>query len=396
MKRIFSVFAAFLIIMPFCCSFKAKAVNFPLKASLASESAILLNLDSDTVIHKKNPDTKHMPGPLVNIMTAVICLENWSNISQEITIDESVYEHLYNIEYPDDLRTAGIKDGDVLTISDLLYAMMLTSSVEAAETIAYKVGEGDTSKFVQMMNDKAAELGLSNTHFTNATGMYDEDQYTTANDIAKLTKYALDVPLFETISTTFSYKPSVPNPQNHENLDQWVWNHSNVMMDPNGDYSYNGVKGIKTGNLERAGRNLVAMASKDGNKYLAILMKSPLNAANGEVAFYHITDAKALFDWAFSHFSYQTILASTAEVGELRVELAEGNDYVLAKPKEEFTLLWYDEIDVSTISRDKIVWYKNSLQAPVAKGEPLGQVTLEYSGEELGTVEIVAVSDVKR
>ena len=396
MKRILSALAAFFMVFPFCCSLNTKAVNFPLKSTLTSESAILLNLDSNTVIHKKNSDTKQMPGPLVNIMTAVICLENWSNLSQEITMDESVYESLYNIEYPDDLRRADILNGDVLTMSDLLYAMMLTSSIEAAETIAYKVGEGDTSKFVQMMNDKAAEIGLENTHFTNATGMYDEDQYTTADDVAKLTVYALGVPLFENIATTFSYKPSVPNPQNHENLDQWVWNHSNVMMDPDGDYSYNGVKGIKTGNLEMAGRNLVAMASKDGNKYLAVLMKSPLNAANGETAFYHITDAKALFDWAFSHFSYQTILADTAEVGELRVELAEGNDYVLAKPKEEFTLLWYDEIDVSTISRDKIVWYKNSLQAPVAKGEPLGLVTLEYSGEELGKVEIVAVSDVKR
>jgi D-alanyl-D-alanine carboxypeptidase (penicillin-binding protein 5/6) len=104
----------------------------------------------------------------------------------------------------------------------------------------------------------------------------------------------------------------------------------------------------------------------------------------------------ALFDWAFSHFSYQVILADTAEVGELPVKLAEGNDYVLAIPKEEFTLLWYDEVDISTISRDKIVWYKNTLQAPVAKGEPLGKVTLEYSGEELGTVEIVAVSNVER
>ena len=138
------------------------------------------------------------------------------------------------------------------------------------------------------------------------------------------------------------------------------------------------------------------MASRDGNKYLVVLMKSPLNNADGDNTFYHLTDAIAMFNWAFDNFSYQVILADTAEVGELPVELAEGNDYVLAVPKDEFTLLWYDEVDISTISRDKVVWYKNTLQAPVAKGEPLGKVTLEYSGEELGTVELVAVSNVER
>ena len=396
MKRLLSLLASLVLVLPYTLTLNAEAVSFPLPSPIMSESAVLINLDCNTVIHQKNADAKQMPGPLVNIMTAVVCIENFEDLSQEITIDEAVYEYLYNIEYPDDLRFAEIEDGDVLTMTDLLYAMMLTSSVEAAETIAYKVGDGSTSKFVEMMNQKAEELGLENTHFTNATGMYDPNQYSTANDLADLTMYALGLPYFENISTTYTYTPSVPNPQNHESIDKWVWTNSNLMMEPSGDYTYSGAKGIKTANLDAAGRNIITMASRDGNKYLAVLMKSPLNSADGDITYFHITDSMALFDWAFSHFSYQVILADTAEVGELPVKLAEGNDYVLAIPKEEFTLLWYDEVDISTISRDKIVWYKNTLQAPVAKGEPLGKVTLEYSGEELGTVEIVAVSNVER
>ena len=396
MKRLLSLLASLVLVLPYALTLNAEAVSFPLPSPIMSESAVLINLDCNTVIHQKNADAKQMPGPLVNIMTAVVCIENFEDLSQEITIDEAVYEYLYNIEYPDDLRFAEIEDGDVLTMTDLLYAMMLTSSVEAAETIAYKVGDGSTSKFVEMMNQKAEELGLENTHFTNATGMYDPNQYSTANDLADLTMYALGLPYFENISTTYTYTPSVPNPQNHESIDKWVWTNSNLMMEPSGDYTYSGAKGIKTANLDAAGRNIITMASRDGNKYLAVLMKSPLNSADGDITYFHITDSMALFDWAFSHFSYQVILADTAEVGELPVKLAEGNDYVLAIPKEEFTLLWYDEVDISTISRDKIVWYKNTLQAPVAKGEPLGKVTLEYSGEELGTVEIVAVSNVER
>ncbi|MDE7225445.1 MAG: D-alanyl-D-alanine carboxypeptidase, partial [Ruminococcus sp.] len=99
---------------------------------------------------------------------------------------------------------------------------------------------------------------------------------------------------------------------------------------------------------------------------------------------------------AYTHFSYKVILADTAELGELPVELADGNDYVLARPEREVSLLWYDEIDVSLISRSNIVWNQEKLKAPVNAGELLGQVTLEFSGEPLATVNLVAVSDVKR
>ncbi|MCQ2458954.1 MAG: D-alanyl-D-alanine carboxypeptidase [Ruminococcus sp.] len=396
MNKIISAITAAVIALPFINTANTQAISFPMKGTLKSESAIVVNLDVNSVVHEKNADTKQSPGPLVNIMTAVVCLENCSNLNEEVTVHEDVYQYLYETEYQSDLRWANILNEDVLTVSDLLYAMMLTSSMEASETIAYHIGDGNTENFVKMMNNKAKEIGLDDTHFTNATGMYDEQQYTTARDMATLTEYALSVPLFETIATTYTYNPSVPNPQNHKSHEEWIWTHSNSMMDPNGNDYYSGAKGIKTANLEMGGRSIVAMASRDGNKYLSVLLKSPLTDADGDTAFYHITDCTDVFNWAFRHFSYQTILASTAEVGELPVSLANGNDYVLARPKEDISLLWYDEIDTATISKDKIKWYQDSLQAPVAKDEPLGKVTLEYSGEELGTVELVAVSDVER
>lgn len=401
MKRLLSVIAAVVMLLPFVYIPEAKAVNFPLKTPIQSESAMLINLDADIVIHEKNADVKQMPGPLVNIMTAVIVLEECKDLNQELTLEPEIYQNVYESlnahDYSDDLPSCDIKDGDVLTVTDLLYCMMLTSSVEAAETLAYHVGGKNTAAFVEKMNNKAAELGMTSTYFTNATGMYDENQYTTARDMATLTQYALKVPLFENISTTYSYKPTVPNPERHEHLDEWIWTHSNVMMDQEDeDLYYMGARGIKTANLVAAGRNIVTMASKNGNNYLAVLLKARFNDAEGNMQFYHIRDAIQMFDWAFDHFSYQIILADTAELGELPVKLAEGNDYVLACPKEEFDLLWYDEIDISLIKKDNIKWYKNSLQAPVKKGEPLGEVTLEYSGEKLGTVELVAVSNVNR
>lgn len=399
MKKIIAALSGILMLIPFMSPISAGALNFPLKTQIQSESAIVINLDSDMIIHEKNADIQQMPGPLVNIMTAVVCLENCDNLDEEITVDESLYSGLYAIEYPEDLRYADIYDGDVLTVSDLLYAMMLTSSVEASMTLASYVGEGSIDTFVNMMNNKAQEIGCTSTKFTNPTGMYDINQYTTARDMAAMTQYALTVPLFETIATAAEYNPSVPNFQNHENHQEWIWKNSNLMMDPSeSEYYYMGAKGIKTANLSAAGRNLVTMASRDGNNYLVVLLKSPLKDAEGESHFYHLEDAASIFSWAFDHFSYQVVLAETVELDEVPVTLAEGKNYVLARPKKEFSMLWYDEIDTSLIKTDgdNIVFDKESFQAPVKKGDRLGEVTLTYSGEELGTVELVAVSDVKR
>lgn len=396
MKKFLSVLVGLVMTVPLLCVPKAEAINFTIKTPLQSDSAMLINLDTGNVLNEKNADARQMPGPLVNIMTAIVTLENCKNINQEIVIDENVYADIFaDEEHLGDVRTADIYNGDVLTVTDLLYAMMLTSSMEASQTLAYYIGGSNVDNFVVTMNQKAEELGLENTHFTNATGMYDTNQYTTARDMATLTEYALRVPLFEQIATTFQYQPSVPNIEHHE-LKEWFWTHSNEMMNPESDMYYNSAKGVKTANLDDYGRSIITIASKDGNNYLAVLMKSPAMDEFGNIIYSHIDDAKTVFDWAFQYFSYQVLLPSTAEVGEIPVELADGNDYVLARPKEDFSMLWYNEIDVSVINKYDIKWYKKSLRAPVKQGEPLGEVTLKYNGEELGTVELVAVSDVAR
>lgn len=394
--KIIPLLAAAVVTVPFACPSKAEAMSFTMKGTLHSDSALIVNLDSNVIIHEKNADKKQMPGPLVNIMTAVVCMENCPDLNQEVKIDEELYYDLYDTDYPDDLRFGDIVDGDSLSYNDLLYAMMLTSSIEASQTIAYHIGGESVEAFVTMMNEKATELGLTSTHFTNPTGMYDEDQYTTARDVAVLTEYALGMSHFEDICSTYAYTPKNPNLDRHPVSESWRWFHSNIMMDEESEYYYKGVRGVKTGNLELGGRNIVAMASKDGHNYLVVGMRAPINDSDGNTAFYHIDDATDMLNWAFNHFSYQVVLAKTAELGELPVELADGNDYVLARPKEELSLLWYDDIDLSLISRDNITWYNTKLQAPVKEGESLGTVKLEYSGEEIAEVELVAVSDVKR
>lgn len=413
MKRFVSLLASLLILLPFFRLPDAGAVGFPYKNKLNSESALLISLDTNEVLTEKNADTPQCPGPLVNIMTAVIVLENCKDLNEQLTLDPEVYTPVYyEIPVPEDLPHVEISDHDELTIKDLLYCMMLTSSIEASETLADHFGkqfmssedgsvERPSTIFVKKMNEKAQELGLTSTKFTNAHGMHDPEQYTTARDLAKLTEYALNVPHFREIATAATYQPAVPNATRHPNRDKWIWNHSNLMMDdqdPDNQYYFMGAKGIKTSNLEAAGRSIVTIASKNGYNYLAVLLKAPFKTDDGESRFCHLDDAANLLNWAFQHFSKQELLAATAEMGEKPVKLADngGKNYVIARPKESVERLWCDEVDTSLINKDKIIWYKDEFQAPVKSGDALGSVTLVYAGEELATVELVAVSDVER
>ena len=103
-NKILAFLTAAAATLPLIKTYESSAVNFTMRGTLYSDSALVINLDCDTIIHEKNADTKQLPGPLVNIMTAVVCMENCEDLSQEITIDEDVYSYLYNTDYPDDLR----------------------------------------------------------------------------------------------------------------------------------------------------------------------------------------------------------------------------------------------------------------------------------------------------
>lgn len=398
MKKFFSFLTAFAVLVPFVNTADTRAFNFPLTSQIKSESAIVLNLDSDLIIHEKNADVQQTPGALVNIMTAIVCLENCSNLNEEITIDEDIYSGLYSSEYYMDLCYGDIEDQDILTIQDLISAMMLTSSFEASQTLAYHFSDGNISGFVDLMNQKAAEIGCTSTNFTNPHGLYDSNQYTTARDMAVITEYAIKkVPHFEEIATQAEHTPSRPNTERHiiyEGEEPWKWTHSNLMMDMDSEYYYNGAKGIKTANTSSVGRNLVTVGSKNGNNYLVVLLKSPFTDSDGERQFYHLEDAEIIFEWIFNHFSYQVLLSDSIEIDEIEVELGENVDYVLVRPEEEFSYLWYDGIDLALVKAE--THCPDSIKAPVSKGQNLGTVDLKYSGETIGTVNLVAVSDVKR
>lgn len=373
---------------------KTAGITFTPNCTVQSQSAVLYNMDIGETVYEKSPDTKHMPASLVQIMTAVLVLENCSDIStKRLTAQEEMYEAFQQSEYQEDIRYANIDAGDTLTVEDLLYAMMLTSSVEAAQMLVNEFGGGSEDGFTKMMNEKAAELGMENTRFTNGTGLYSARNVTTAADMMKLLVYAMNVPLFENIACANSYTP--PSALSVDKGDKWNWTHSNLMtQESSKDYYYNGARGIKTANSQEGGRCIAVKGSRDGNNYLLVCMEAPLVNAEGEKEFYHIKDAANILDWAFTHMTFMEVLNQSTPLGEVKVNNAETDDYVIIRPKEGFSCIWCDTADISSVQQ--VSEWPSEVDAPVQAGDKLGTVTLKRSGEVLAVIDVIAGSSVER
>lgn len=366
-------------------------VSFTPDFDIYSEAALLINLDTGDVMYSKNADKQLVPASLTKIMTAVLVLEQFQNDIPALstTYVSGGYECFDDI-FGLGASTADIRVHEKVSYKDLLYALMLRSACEAANIIAVNIG-GSLQGFAEMMNLKAAQLGMENTHFTNAHGLFWENHYTTASDLVKLTQYAMTLPLFTQIATSETYW--MEETSYHEAR---LISHTNTMMSKanGGEYYYEYVKGIKTGTLDESGRCLVSTAYKDGYSYLLVTLGAPQYDENGRSVMYNFIDAKNIYEWAFNTFEYTTIISGTEEIAEVPVEYGDGVDYVIVRPNEEFSRIWSRRVSPGSVHKD--IKISENVIAPVKVGDKLGTMELQYGGETLAVIDLVATTNVAR
>lgn len=392
MKKIFAVFMVLLITAGFVPQVRAEAVSFTPPFEVNSESAVLFNIDTGQVIYSKNADTQQAPAQLAQIMTAIVCLENCPNLDTVVTCPESVFNEFaeYRDKYPDIfIPVADLEIDEEVSMKTLLYAMMLASSTEAAGTIAYHIGNGSVKGFIEMMNEKAKELGCTNTVFTNAHGLYDPAQITTANDMLKITRYALSLDQFEDIATAQSYEM----PASNKHSEPWTITHTNLMTQEDSEYYQSYAKGIKTGYGSETGRAMAVKASQNGISHILILLNAPIDDANGNSWYSHIEDAANLLDWSYNNLSYKALLTTEQEAQEAKVEYSAGDGFVILKPAQEYKILWDNTSSTSLIEQKTIV--NEDIKAPIKQGDVLGKIQLIYSGEVLFETDLLASQDIE-
>ena len=217
---------------------------------IESKTALLYSIDTDDVIFSKNADVKRYPASLTKLMTAYIVVKNCKNLDEVVTVDSDWFEELLG----SGATVANLKDGEELTVRNLLHMMLIPSAADASDTLAVYIG-GSLEKFVDMMNAEAKSLKMDSTHFMNPHGLHDENHYSTASDLLKLSKAVLKMPVIKEICAKSSY--TVPATNKSEERDLVT---TNLMQNASTDYYYKYARGMKTGFTTPAGRCLISTA----------------------------------------------------------------------------------------------------------------------------------------
>ncbi len=385
MKKFISVFLAAVIVAVsvFFGAFSANAAVYQPDVELYSEAYMLINLDDDSypVVAQKNQDKKMYPASLTKIVTAIVTLNNVSNLQEQVTVSEAAF----NILLGTGAQVAGLEIGDTLTVEQLLYLTMVHSACDASEVLAEYVG-GTRDNFVKMMNDYASSLGCTGTHVVYPDGLHDDNHYTTASDLAKITLDALKNSTFTKIAYTVEYEY---NGMNYYN--------TNLMLRSGYlSYYYEYAKGIKTGSTSEAGYCVITTASKDGYNYLAIVLGAPVIDYNhdGYVEKCSFIDAATLFKWAFGSLKYSTVIEQNEVIDEVPVENGKDADTLRLVAGEDVTAIVPNGLDRSNIvikTKDK----PQSVEAPVEKGEAVCTAEIIYADQVVAEVQLVAADTVE-
>ena len=262
-----------------------KIQGWPQAADIASDTGILMDADTGTVLFDKGGDQQRYPASITKIMTLLVAVEN-SSMDEQVTFTETGVRNVAA-----DSSNINSKVGEVMTMQDCLHALMIISANDAAAQIAEHVG-GTEQNFIDMMNQRAAEIGCTNTHFTNSSGLPDENHYSSAKDMALIFREGLKNKDFRSVIGDADYTIQPTNMTS----DKRVMHTHHPMFAPESDIYYPGCVGGKTGFTNLAAHTLVTAVEQNGTTYIAVVM-------HGVELSTCCLDSKALFDYGFGNFT---------------------------------------------------------------------------------------------
>lgn len=380
-------FPAAVLLLAILCSlsfsFRAAAAREG-EPKIRSNAAILYEVTSGELVYEKNGKQKAYPASTTKIMTALLALEN-CEMDEPVTVTRAAL----NTVSPGS-SIAGLQNGEVLSMYEMLECLLVASGNDAASVIAAHIG-GTVAQFVEMMNERSRELGCTNTHYTNPSGLHDEEHYTTAEDLLKVTVEAMKHPEFVEIvgsaQVTIPETNKVDHPRYFNNTNQLI---SQAVTSVN---LYSKATGIKTGHTTPAGYCLVSSAENGDLSYIAVVLGGYIDENTGRN--YSYVDSINLFLWGFSDFKYRTIVSTSDLVKELEVDLAKEKDFVILRAAEDVTAFLHEDDDIDAIFT-KTISVQENITAPVERGDILGTMTILRGSEVYARVDLIATNTVER
>ncbi len=357
-----------------------------------AKTALVMDRQSGEIIWGKEVDKRVYPADLTKLMTGLLAIEASEtgkvSLNDMITVTEAM-----NTDVSETGIRCGLQVGEQMTLGALLQCMLIASADDAANMVADYMA-GSVEAFVEKMNDRAAALGCTQTHFSNAHGAFSADNYTTARDFARIslecTKHErlmriCDTSVAELGETNLSPARTLRN-TNALICDESVYGANSV---------YEDADGLMVGyNNETTGFSLAAAAERDGVDLICVIF----GASAGEQGNGAFLGAAALFDWVFECYSYQEVLKSTENIASVDVVLGQNATYVNLRPATSIIVLLPKDANADEFEKDIRVYALENgepVKAPVTAGQVLGEVTLRRGDVDFGTVKLVASASVQ-
>lgn len=345
-----------------------------------AQAVVLYELNSDTLVYAWQPDTPVDPSGMNKIMTALLAIE----LGDPETVVTVTRTALNSVQIG--AMSANLKVDEQITLRDLLYCMMVGSANDAAAVIAEHIS-GDQAKFVALMDQRAAELGCTDTRFMNANGLSHEQQHTTARDLAKITKAALENELFVELFSAVSH--TVPATNKSEARELKTTNHMMSKETVRTEFDER-VTGGKTGALTTTDRSLICTAEQGDSRYLSVVMSAKGTVSgNAVTSFGNFSDTEKLLDHVFGTYSIRQLLYPGQVMEQFQVSGGQ-NDVVGCPGVELYSALPKDMTAADVTFR----YLPGQLTAPIQEGQAIGTIQVWYRDNCVGQCQMLAMYDV--
>lgn len=341
-------------------------------------AAILIDSSSEKILYSKNESEKMYPASTTKILTTILAIEN-CNLDDIVTVP---YEAVSSI--PSGYSVAGLQPGEQLTVNYLLQLLLIHSANDAANVLAYHVS-GSIEVFANLMNQKISELGLTNTHFTNPSGMHNENHYTTAYDLAMIMKYCMKNSTFRNLSN-LKYC-IIPETNKYQ---QRVFNTTNELLENSSNYYYKYAIAGKTGYTTQAKNTLVSVSNKNDLELICVVLSAGMYPNNLSARF---IDTKTLFEYGYNNYTTRKLRDRNAIADQITIsngtketqnlDLLISDDITVLIPQTDLETEFSPKIEVSGI-----------LLAPIAQGQVVGKITYDIDGIEYSS-DLVASHSVE-
>ncbi|MDO4482466.1 MAG: D-alanyl-D-alanine carboxypeptidase family protein [Bacillota bacterium] len=344
---------------------------------ITAASAVLIDASTGQILYEKNAHEKRYPASTTKIMTALLAVENLK-MDDTVTVDAEAASMTGSRIY--------LSEGEYIFVKDLLYSLMIASANDSAVALGKAVA-GSVSEFAEMMNDKARQCGALNTHFNNTNGLPDEQHYTTAYDLAMITKAAFAHQTFRDVVATAEYKIAPTNKYGERNL----VNGNRMLWDEKPRYDYNGTQiapkyegtnGVKTGFTEAAGSCLAASVNRDGHELIGVVMGSERDM--------HFFDMIKVMDYGFDNYDRLTVCSAGDFKYSVKVKKSEVKT-IDAGIAEDINITLPAGSDTEKITTE--VSLDKKFEAPLEQNQAIGALTVYYDGSLLCTADIIALQE---